>query len=64
LVKSSFSLLETLLSLIILLVIISEFSNILSIDENYEVYKELEMAHNEFILKGSITTPLQYINLQ
>lgn len=63
-VKSSFLLFETLLSLIILLVIISEFSHILKANNHNIIYKELELAQNEVILYSHIQTDLQHITFR
>jgi type II secretory pathway component PulJ len=64
LVKNSFTLLETLLALMILLVMIAQFSNIIHLQNDHMVYKELELAHNELTKYGMINTHLQHINFK
>jgi hypothetical protein len=48
----------------ILLVMIAQFSNIIHLQNDHMVYKELELAHNELTKYGMINTHLQHINFK
>ncbi|MCK5110438.1 MAG: prepilin-type N-terminal cleavage/methylation domain-containing protein [Arcobacteraceae bacterium] len=50
----SFSLLETLISLIILSIVISGFSQVLTSNISYQTYKDLQICENDFYLTGQI----------
>ncbi len=51
----SFSLFETLISLIILSIVISGFSKVLTSNNSYQIYKDLQESENSFYLTGQIT---------
>jgi Tfp pilus assembly protein PilV len=48
----SFSLFETLISLIILSIVISGFSKVLTSNISYQTYKDLQKSENNFYLTG------------
>jgi len=53
--KKSFSLLETLVSLIILSIIISGFSHLFTVNMSYQTYKDLQEIENKFYFDGNVT---------
>ena len=52
----SFSLFETLLSLIILSITISGFGHLFTTNTSYQTYKELQTQENQFILTGQVNS--------
>ena len=61
---NSFTLIETLISLIIVSILLSGFSKLISNDSNYLVYQNLQKAQNEFILNGTITSTYKEFTLK
>ncbi|VAY86867.1 hypothetical protein MNB_ARC-1_1090 [hydrothermal vent metagenome] len=59
--KKSFSLFETLISLIILSMIMGGFTAILTTNMSYQTYKDLQLVENKFYLDGTI---IQNENIQ
>jgi len=53
--KNSFTLIETLLSLIIISVIISGFTKFINNPSKLSTYNELQNAHNNYQKNGAIT---------
>jgi Tfp pilus assembly protein PilV len=53
--KNSFTLIETLLSLIILSVIIGGFTKFINNPTKLSTYNELQNAHNSYLKSGTIT---------
>ena len=54
LAKNSFTLLETLLSLIIISVLIGGFTKFINNKSNIKRYKDLQNAHNELTTNGQL----------
>jgi Tfp pilus assembly protein PilV len=53
---NSFTLIEILLSLIIVAVIISGFSHFINKDLNFSLYQDFQKAQNEFIKTGVVAS--------
>jgi prepilin-type N-terminal cleavage/methylation domain-containing protein len=53
--KRSFTLFETLITLIILSIIISGFSQLFTTNISYQTYKDLQIIENEFYLNKTVT---------
>jgi Tfp pilus assembly protein PilV len=53
--KKSFSLFETLISLIILSIVISGFSVLFTTNISYQTYQELQKIENNFYLHNTVT---------
>jgi len=64
LAKNSFTLIETLLSLIIVSIIISGFAKLINPNTNYKKYQELQKAQNEFTKTNKIITPYEEFTLK
>jgi len=62
--KNSFTLIETLISLIIVSILLSGFSKLISNNSNYLVYRNLQKAQNEFILNGTVTSTYKEFTLK
>ena len=62
--KISFTLIETLISLIIISILISGFSKFINNNSNYNIYQDLQKAQNEFIKNGTITTVFKDFTLK
>ncbi|MDD2699498.1 MAG: prepilin-type N-terminal cleavage/methylation domain-containing protein [Arcobacteraceae bacterium] len=58
--KNSFTLIETLLSLIIISVIISGFTKFINNPTNLSTYNNLQTAHNDFLKTGNISDYEQF----
>jgi len=61
---NSFTLIETLISLIIVSILLSGFSKLISNDSNYLVYQNLQKAQNEFTLTNTITSTYKEFTLK
>lgn len=53
--KKSFSLFETIISLIILSIVISGFSKLFTSKISYQTYKDLQDIENQFYLNGKVS---------
>jgi Tfp pilus assembly protein PilV len=62
--KNSFTLIETLLSLIIVSIIIGGFSKFINQKTNYTTYQNLQKAQNEFTLYGTIKSNFKEFTLK
>ncbi|HIP11519.1 MAG TPA: hypothetical protein EYG73_02255 [Arcobacter sp.] len=62
--KNSFTIIETLLSLIIASVIISGFSQLINDDSNYTLYQDLQKAQNEFIKTNKVSNTYKDFTLK
>ncbi|MCK5293843.1 MAG: prepilin-type N-terminal cleavage/methylation domain-containing protein [Arcobacteraceae bacterium] len=62
--KNSFTLIETLLSLIIISIIISGFSSFINQDNNFSTYQNLQKSQNEFIQTNTINSQYSEFTLK
>jgi len=62
--KNSFTLIETLFSLIIVAVIIGGFTKIINQPIRYQRYQDLQKAQNEYILYGAVKSYFKEFTLK
>jgi len=62
--KNSFTIIETLISLIIVSILISGFTKLIRTNSQYNTYIELQKAQNDFILHGYITNSYKGFTLK